>query len=379
VPEVLPHPEPVRAEIARDLVTLLTHRNAGDLVLFGWSPWGEPWTFASETGAHGGFGPEEVRGFVLLPARTRLPPGTEHVIRPSALRLAVLHHLGRGPLPAWHAVARNDPQLRVMTYNTHGCSGMDGRVSPRRIARAIRQHMPDVVALQELDLGRRRSRAEDQASIIAKELGLHAVFCPTITRGEEHYGHALLSHWPIELVRRARLPHDPESWWQEPRSAIWVRVQVAGQTINVVTTHLGLGVREREMQMRSLLGDEWLGSVLGLEPVILCGDFNALPGSVPYRLAAERLRDVQTIDAAHRPAGTFSSMQPLMRIDHIFASAHFERLGITVVRNDLTRVASDHLPLLADLRVANVPVGKPTSTSGESSGHNPAEEPAGRW
>jgi endonuclease/exonuclease/phosphatase family metal-dependent hydrolase len=351
------HRPAVAAEIARDLSLWLQHPHSGDLVLLGWSPWDRPWTFAPESGAHAGFGPEESRGFALLPAGTRLPPGTEAFIRPSALRLAALHHLGRTPLPAWAAATRRDREIRLMTYNTHGCSGMDGRVSPRRIGRAIREQMPDIVALQELDLGRRRSRAEDQAGIIAREVGMHAVFCPTVTRGEEHYGHALLSHWPIEVVKRARLPGDPHGWWDEARAAIWARVQVADQTINVVTTHLGLGIRERELQMRALLGPEWLGDVIAIEPVILCGDFNMLPGSVPYRLAVGALRDVQLSTPESRPVNTFSSLQPILRIDHMFLSTHFEALAVTAVRNDLTRVASDHLPLLAELQVAAVTAG----------------------
>lgn len=371
------HPQAVRHEIARDCIGWLQHPDTGDLVLIGWTPWGAPWTFAPENGAHAGFGPEETRGFALLPAGTRLPPGTEHFIRPEALRLAVMHHLGRRALPTWRTVSRRTAHLRLMTYNTHGCSGMDGRVSPRRIARVIREQTPDIVALQELDLGRRRSRAEDQAAIIAAETGMHAVFCPTITRGDEHYGHALLSHWPILVVKRGRLPADPNGWWDEPRAAIWAHVQIAGETVNVVTTHLGLGARERELQMSALMGPEWLGPVLDREPVILCGDFNLLPGSVPYRIAARRLHDVQVIGPGARPVSTFSSTQPVLRIDHMFVSRHFSRIAVTAVRNDLTRVASDHLPLLADLRVAAAAGGKATTNRAPEPGHRRQAQPAG--
>src|SRR5205807_1825295 len=157
---------------------------------------------------------------------TPLPSGTEHFIRPDALRSAALFHLGRAPLSNRRVTSARRMHFRLMTYNTHGCSGMDGRVSPRRVGRAIRGENPDIAALQELDLGRRRSRAEDQAAIIGRETGMHAVFCPTVTRGDEHYGHALFSRWPIEVVKRARLPHDAESWFQEPRSAIWARANV---------------------------------------------------------------------------------------------------------------------------------------------------------
>jgi endonuclease/exonuclease/phosphatase family metal-dependent hydrolase len=279
-------------------------------------------------------------------------------------------------MPAFPLFKPRRTELRLMTYNVHGCSGMDGRVSPRRVSRVIRGQLPDIVALQEVDLGRRRSRAEDQAAIIARETGMHVVFCPTITRGDEHYGHALLSRYPIEIVKRARLPHDPTSWWQEPRSAVWARVDVAGQIINVITTHLGLGPHERVLQVQALLGEEWIGSIPAGEPVVVCGDFNALPGSAPYRLTAAKLRDVQAAGRDHRPLGTFSSMQPLVRLDHIFTTAHFERQRVLVVRNDLTRVASDHLPLVADVRIAIAAADKSTTTQPEPLAHTPAELPA---
>ncbi|MDO8540324.1 MAG: endonuclease/exonuclease/phosphatase family protein [Opitutaceae bacterium] len=379
VAPLLPHPEPLRRQIARDLGLFCENPNAGDLVLVGWGPAEESaWSFAPERGAHGGFGPRETQGFVLLPANTPLPEGAGHFIRPTALRTAALYHIGRCETPDCRTIAEERTVVRLMTYNVHGCSGMDGRVSPRRVARVIRGEMPDIVALQELDLGRRRSRAEDQAAIIARELGMHAVFCPTVTRGEEHYGHALLSRWPIEVVKRARLPHDPTSWWQEPRSAMWARVDVNGRVVNVITTHLGLGRRERVLQAKELLGPGWLGDIPADEPVLLCGDFNALPGSMPYRLVASRLRDAQAPLNGHRPLGTFSSVQPLVRLDHIFLSPLLERQQVRVVRNALTRVASDHLPLVADFRVAPASADTSATKPQESPAHTSAATP-GEW
>ncbi|HYP15786.1 MAG TPA: endonuclease/exonuclease/phosphatase family protein, partial [Opitutus sp.] len=250
-------------------------------------------------------------------------------------------------------------RLRLMTYNVHGCGGMDGRVSPRRVARVIASHAPDLVALQEIDFGRRRSRAEDQAALIARQLGMHVVFCPTITRGQEHYGHALLSRWPIEIVKRALLPHDPKGWWKEPRAALWARVVVNGMPLHVITTHLGLGRKERLLQMKMLMSDEWLGRLSDDEAILLCGDFNLTPGSAPYGIAAARLRDAQAARTGHRPLNTFSSNRPFARLDHIFTSSRLQVEQVIVPRSDLTRVASDHLPLIADFSFAPAGVGTP--------------------
>jgi hypothetical protein len=99
VAAVLPHPPPLREQIARDLDHFLTTPDVGDLMLVGWSPWVDvPFSFAPERGAHGGFGPYETQGFALLPANTPLPEGTDHFIRPAALRKAAMYHLGREPL-----------------------------------------------------------------------------------------------------------------------------------------------------------------------------------------------------------------------------------------------------------------------------------------
>ncbi len=363
VPALLPHPPALRAEIAQDLVLFCESPDAGDMVLLGWSPWGGAWSFATERGAHGGFGPDESQGFLLLPIRTPLPASCEEFVRPSALRNAARSYLGRAPLDTVATVDLADRGLRLMTYNVHGCSGMDGRVSPRRVARVIGAQAPDLVALQEVDLGRRRSRAEDQAAIIARQLGMHVVFCPTITRGQEHYGHALLSRWPVEVVKRALLPQDPKGWWKEPRSALWARVRVNGFSVNIVTTHLGLGPNERWLQMKMILSHEWLGGLADDELIMLCGDFNLTPGSRPYGLATARLSDVQAARSGHRPLSTFSSMRPFVRLDHIFTSKRVQVQRVFVPRNELTRVASDHLPLIADLSFVPAAAGKTTYMS----------------
>lgn len=361
---LLPHDPQLREEVATDLLALARHPHAGDILLLGWGPGTEAWTFAPERGAHGGLAPDETSGFALLPAHQRLPPGTGNYLRPAALRTVALHLLERAPLAPVQPVpvAGETLSLRVLTYNTHGCSGMDGRISPRRIARVIGEHAPDLVALQELDLGRRRSRAEDQAALIGRALGMHVAFCPTVTRGDEHYGHALLSRWPIEIVRRALLPAEPGGFWTEPRAALWARIVLGARRLNIITTHLGLGREERRLQMEALTGPDWAGAIAPEEDLILCGDFNAMPGSVPYRLAARRLRDAQAALKGHTPQRTFSSAQPFARIDHIFVSANFVPERAIVPRNRLTRIASDHLPLVVDLAVGSATAGTPANT-----------------
>lgn len=102
-----------------------------------------------------------------------------------------------------------------------------------------------------------------------------------------------------------------------------------------------------------------------------------MPGSAPYVMAAARMKDVQAIQSDHRPLRTFTSARPMLRLDHIFVSTHFETRGVFVPRNDLTRVASDHLPLIADLQVVSAAGGTSTTTRpGASQSTRPAQSGA---
>src|SRR5690606_8339306 len=91
----------------------------------------------------------------------------------------------------------------------------------------------------------------------------------------------------------------------------------------------------------------WLGSAECRDaPTVLLGDFNAVPGSIPYRDLARHGRDVQ-VHAAPRPKPTFPSRFPLLRLDHIFVGEGIEAMTAEVRSDMLARTASDHLPLLA--------------------------------
>jgi endonuclease/exonuclease/phosphatase family metal-dependent hydrolase len=354
VAEVFGADHPFINELGPDLVRLCHHPNAGQFILSGWRRGERPLTFPIENGAHAGPGTEETRAFALLPADAPIPRNGRRYLRPGELREAALHQLGRMPLPEnarpVRKLARRNT-VRVMTYNVHSCVGMDGMLSPSRIARVIAQCRPDIVALQELDVGRSRTGAIDQAQAIAEELKMEFHFHPALRLEEELYGDAILSRWPMRLVRAGGLPGLANRFDLEPRGALWVAVEIEGQEIQFLNTHLGLVSQERLAQAEALLGPDWLGHPDCREPVILCGDFNAIPASRAYQRLRHRLRDAQLALNGHRPKRTFFSRYPVNRIDHIFVSQQLQVLGIDVPRTDLIRVASDHLPLVADLQI----------------------------
>jgi endonuclease/exonuclease/phosphatase family metal-dependent hydrolase len=178
--------------------------------------------------------------------------------------------------------------LRIMTYNVHRCVGTDGRTDPRRIAEVIASCEPDIVALQELDVGRLRTGGVDQAHAIAHLLGMSFHFHPALKVEEELYGDAILTSLPMRLMHAGRLPGGA---MLEPRGALWAAVKTEDAEIQVINTHLSLAAFERWMQIDTLLGAGWLGHPNCKDPVILLGDFNAATraSTADYRLGCGTL------------------------------------------------------------------------------------------
>jgi endonuclease/exonuclease/phosphatase family metal-dependent hydrolase len=143
----------------------------------------------------------------------------------------------------------------------------------------------------------------------------------------------------------------PRSASFEKRSALWVAVEVDGQTIHVVNAHLSLRSGERRAQAAALIGPDWVGHPDCADPAVLLGDFNAPPYSRSYRLIANRMLDAQLSNSFGEPQPTFHTRAPVLRLDHVFVTKSIEVVDAGPVRNPLTQVASDHFPLLAELRV----------------------------
>jgi endonuclease/exonuclease/phosphatase family metal-dependent hydrolase len=241
------------------------------------------------------------------------------------------------------------PRLRVATYNVHGCVGMDGQRSESRIAEVIASTSADIVGLQELDLGRSRSSHADQAALIAEKLGWKYHFHPAIRRGDEQYGNAIVSRFPIMLKCAAEMPGSPPWYCREQRSAIWMQAETDLGPVHIINSHFGLGRNERQLQAELLVGPTWLGSIAPDEPAILLGDFNSVRSSRAHRLIAGRLRDVRTLVLPARAFRTFPTRFPSLAVDHIFVNAALHPTQLTVHRTRLARLASDHFPLVCEL------------------------------
>ncbi len=240
---------------------------------------------------------------------------------------------------------------RIVTYNVHRCVGNDRRLDVARIAAVLAQLTPDIVALQELDVGRRRTNYADQAHEIAEELKMTSHFHPAFTVEGERYGDAILTAYPERLVKTGPLPGYDRMKALEPRGAVWVEVEIGGKPVQIINTHLGLVPREQQIQAAHLASPEWLDHPDCRWPTILLGDFNATATSVVYRTLTSRLRPARRLARRKQPTSTFPSPLPVLRIDHVFVSPGIEVQDVFAPFDPLTRVASDHLPLVMDFDI----------------------------
>jgi endonuclease/exonuclease/phosphatase family metal-dependent hydrolase len=239
-------------------------------------------------------------------------------------------------------------KVRVATYNIHGCVGMDRKRSETRIADVIAEMSLDIVALQEVDLGRQRSGRADQTKIIAEQLGWHHYFHPAMRRGDEHYGNAILTRYPFTFQRGVDLPGTPPFFCRETRAAIEVEIETKLGKLHIINTHLGLGWRERVLQAQLFTSPEWRAAIASDMPLILLGDFNSPRGSLPYRTLNRHLRDVRELIPATESTRTFPTRFPVASVDHIFFDGPFQPVSLRVHRSPLARIASDHYPLVAE-------------------------------
>jgi endonuclease/exonuclease/phosphatase family metal-dependent hydrolase len=229
-------------------------------------------------------------------------------------------------------------RLRVTSYNIHECVGGDGRRDPARVAAVLREIDADVIGLQEVDARPGETSASMQMQYLASALGHHAISGPTVQRSGGEYGNALLTRRPVLDVRHV----DLTVYRREPRAALDVDLDVDGAAVRVVVTHLGLLPGERRTQVRRLLdrlGDNHT------EVVVLCGDINEwFAVGRPLRWLHARMG--RTVGLATFPAGF-----PLFALDRIWVHPRAALAGLAAHASPAARQASDHLPMIADVRV----------------------------
>ena len=228
----------------------------------------------------------------------------------------------------------------VASYNVHKCVGIDRKFDPERIGRVIREIGPDVIALQEAD-----NRFGDRAGLLdlpRLELETGLVPVPVSGNGKGHGWHGnvlLLKRGIVRDVHQIELPG------LEPRGALVAEIDLDGKrTLRIIAAHLGLLRRSRSEQARVVLD---IMNSPDEKPTLLLGDLNE------WRLGnRSALNTLHTTFGPALPAvPTFPSRLPLLALDRIMANRHGMISTVEAHDTPLSRVASDHLPLTAFVRL----------------------------
>jgi endonuclease/exonuclease/phosphatase family metal-dependent hydrolase len=227
--------------------------------------------------------------------------------------------------------------LTVASYNVHRCVGRDGRHDPARVARVIQELEADIVGLQEVDFRYYVRQGLDQLHYLAEATGYESVWGPVLYAQRGQYGNGLLTRHDVVEVRGIDLSV-PRS---QKRGALDVDLSVHGRQVRVIAAHLGLGLRERQIQVRRLL--HALADHDPATPLVLLGDFNEWrPPSRPLRRLHRRFGRTPGVRS-------FPSNFPILALDRIWVQPREALVAIEVHNTSRARRASDHLPVRATL------------------------------
>ena len=219
----------------------------------------------------------------------------------------------------------------VATYNVHRCIGGDGRCDPERVSAVIRELGADLVGLQEIASG-----VGGQLEQLAELTGLSAVAGPLLPFGDHHLGNALLTRYPIGRPRVVAL----DVVGREPRAALDIDVHVDEDAWRVLVTHFGLRGRERRQQVARLL--RAVEERPAARRTVILGDVNE------WMRGARSLRRLRAAFGG-RSVLSFPSRRPLLALDQILVQPAGALGRVWAHRSPLSRVASDHLPVVASI------------------------------
>lgn len=238
-------------------------------------------------------------------------------------------------------------RFRLVTYNIHkGIGGLDRLYRPERIVETLAGQEPDFVFLQEVDDGVPRSRRHRQVDWLGDALGLpHRAFQGNVTLREGVYGNAILSRFPLHDLRDVDLTIP----LKKRRRALVAhcRLDLGSHTrsLVLVNCHLGLAEFERRIQLRRLLECDSIRHLRKETAIVAGGDMNDVWGGL-----GRATLEPAGFASATGPVKTFPAFLPLRPLDRIYYRGGLRVSHAYASRSGLARVASDHLPLVADFQ-----------------------------
>jgi endonuclease/exonuclease/phosphatase family metal-dependent hydrolase len=241
--------------------------------------------------------------------------------------------------------------VRLVSWNVHKCvGGLDRRYDPERIVAVLAAEAPDIVLLQEVAQNGRWYSHDRQVDLLGDALGLpHRSYFVNVRFGPRRgeYGNAILSRMPITSTENLDVTLER----RKARSVLHAELRIptpggGSRTLHLFNLHLGLGEAERREQLRRFLLSKNLHHIQARTPTLIAGDFNDVWGTLGKRILVPA-----GFAGPMRPIRTFPAWAPVRALDSLYVRGDLEVLDLSRLRSKLSRMASDHLPLRATLRV----------------------------
>jgi endonuclease/exonuclease/phosphatase family metal-dependent hydrolase len=248
--------------------------------------------------------------------------------------------------------SQNGEDVRVLVYNVHAGKDAAGKESVRRIADVVKSVDPDIVLLQEVDKGTKRSGGVDQPAEYGKLTGLNVAFGRSLDYDGGEYGIAVLSRWPIRRDTTIHLPVDPpqerSGGSHEPRVAMSLRIDAPFGPLDLFNTHIDASGEDRwRLQEIKTIQRIVKDALNGNARVLVGGDFNSTPDSpVQAELRANGFHDAWPTCGVGE-GFSYPTDVPRKRIDYLFLESGLECMSARVIDAD----ASDHRPVIFTLRL----------------------------
>ena len=235
--------------------------------------------------------------------------------------------------------------FKIMSFNTQHCFNyITKRIDFPAVAEVIREYGADIVGLNEMRGAGEHPEYTAQTETLAEALGFYHYFAKAIdVKGNNPYGNALLSRYPIISAETVKIP-DPSprrfsNVYYETRCILKAKIDTPSGVITILVTHFGLNADEAENAASTAL------KCLESERCILMGDFNLRPESPILEPIRQRLFDTAELFDGERLS--FPSDKPDRKIDYIFTGR-----DIKVLSADIPAVvASDHRPHTAEIEL----------------------------
>ncbi len=230
---------------------------------------------------------------------------------------------------------RRQKVISVVSYNIRHGEGIDGKTDYKRIARHFNARNADVVAVQEVDSATSRSNGAYVLERLAACLGLYPTFAKAIDFEGGAYGIGILSREKPLDVRRVSLPGREEA-----------RVLLLAEFEDYVfgCMHLSLTPEDQLASVPIIM--KHVKNVQ--KPVILAGDWNALPDDAFVKKIKSELQIVNDVKQATYPADKPDSLLDYIAVK-MPVGMKVEASGFVVIED---RMSSDHRPIAVQLKMA---------------------------